>query len=117
MVGIRNPAVKGAYWISRLKGKLVIEGVTSKLLDASLSSLFLSSLISSCTGENAGMSFFFEDADVRRASRWARKSSSAFWLSQLNTLHDSFGAPPVCFYSYDPCGVTDLSGRPDTISL
>ena len=45
MVGIRNPVGKGACWISRLKGELVVEGVASKLLGANLSSLFLSLLI------------------------------------------------------------------------
>ena len=67
-----------AYCISSLKGGLVVEGEVPKLLAASLSSLFLRSLISSCTGENAGMSFFFEDADVHLASRRTRKSSSVF---------------------------------------
>ena len=69
MVGIRNLAGRDACWISRLKGELVVEGVGSELLAASLSSLFLSSLISSCTGENVGTSFFFEDTDVCLASR------------------------------------------------
>ena len=69
MIGIQNPAGRGTYWISKRKGELVVEGVASELLAASLSSLFLSSLISSCIGENASMSFFFEDADVRLASR------------------------------------------------
>ena len=60
---------RGACWISRLKGKLVVEGVASELLAANLSSRFLSSLISSCTGANVGMSFFFDDADVLLASK------------------------------------------------
>ena len=64
MVGIWNPAGKGACWISRLKSELVVEGVASKLLAASLSSLFLSLLISACTRENTGTSFFFKDADI-----------------------------------------------------
>ena len=78
MVGMQNPAGKGAYWILRLEGELVDDGVASELLAASLSSFFLSSLILSCTGENAGTSFFFKDADVRLASRWTRKFSSTF---------------------------------------
>ena len=78
MVGIRNPASRGACWILRLKGELVDEDIASELLAASLSSLFLSSLISSCTRENASTSFFFEDADVCLVSRWTRKSSSVF---------------------------------------
>ena len=60
---------RGAYWISRLKGELVVKGAASELLATNLSSRFLSSLISSCTGENVGMSFFFDDADVLLASR------------------------------------------------
>ena len=59
----------GACWISRLKGELIVEGVAFELLVANLSSCFLSSLISSCMRENAGMSFFFDDADVFLASR------------------------------------------------
>ena len=117
MVGIRNPVGKGACWISRLKGELVVEGVTSKLLAANLSNLFLSSLILSCIRENVGTSFFFDDVDILLASRWARKSSSAFWPSRSNTLHVGFGAPPVCSFSCDPCGATDLGGRPDTVPL
>ena len=69
MVGMRNPTGKDAFWILRLNGELVDEGVASELLVANLLSLFLSSLISSCTGENTSMSFFFEDTDVRLASR------------------------------------------------
>ena len=80
MVGIRNSTGKDACWISRLKGELVVNGVASELLAANLSSIFLSSLISSYTRENVGTSFFFDDADIRLASRWACKSSSAFWL-------------------------------------
>ena len=57
-----------ACWISRLKGELVVEGAASELLVGNLSSRFLSSLISSCMGENVGMSFFFDDTDVLRAS-------------------------------------------------
>ena len=64
MVGIQKLAGRGASWISRLKGELIVEGVASELLDANLSSLFLSSLISSCTGENVGTMFFFYDAKV-----------------------------------------------------
>ena len=60
---------RGACWISRLKGELVVEGVASEFLATSLSSRFLSSLISSCTGENVGMSFFFDDANVLLASK------------------------------------------------
>ena len=60
---------RGACWISRLKGELVVEGATSELLAANLSSRFLSSLISLCTGENVGMSFFFDDVIVLLASR------------------------------------------------
>ena len=72
MVGIRNLMGKDACWISRLKDELVDEGTASELLAANLSSLFLSSLISSCTGENVGTSFFLEDADVHLASKWAQ---------------------------------------------
>ena len=78
MVGMRNPAGKDACCISRLKGELVVDGVVSKLLVANLSSLFLSSLILSCTRENVGTSFFFEDADVRLTSKWTHKSSFVF---------------------------------------
>ena len=97
MVSIRNPVGKGACWISRLKCQLVMEGMASELLVTNLSSLFLSLLISSCIGENVGTLFFFDDADVLIASKWARKSSSAFWPSRSNTLGLSFGAPPVSF--------------------
>ena len=69
MVGIQKLAGRDACWISRLKGELVVEGIVFELLTVSLSSLFLSSLISSCIGENVGMSFFFDDADVLLASR------------------------------------------------
>ena len=69
MVSIQKPVGSDAYWISRLKGKLVVEGVASELLAASLSNHFGSSLISLCMGENVGTLFFFEDADVRLASR------------------------------------------------
>ena len=71
MVSIRNPVGKDTCWISRQKGKLVVKGVASKLLVGNLSSLFLSSLISLYNGEIAGTSFFFEDANVCLASRWA----------------------------------------------
>ena len=54
MVGIRKPMGKGARWISRLKSELVVEGVVSELLAASLSSHFQSSLISSCMGVDVG---------------------------------------------------------------
>ena len=69
MVGIQKPTGRGACWISRLKGELVVEGVASKLLAANLSNLFLSSLSSSCMGENVDMPFFFDDVDVLLASR------------------------------------------------
>ena len=69
MVGIQKPVGRGAHWISRLKGELVVKGVASELLAASLSSHFQSSLISSCMGENMGKLFFFEDADVLLASK------------------------------------------------
>ena len=117
MVGIQNPLGKGTCWISRLKDELVVEGVTSKLLAVSLLSLFLSSLISSCTRENAGRSFFFEDADVRLESRWARKSSSVFRLSWSNTLRDDFSVSLVCSFCCDPCGATYHSGRLNTVPL
>ena len=57
MVSIRKPVDSGACWISKLKGELVVEGVASELLAASLSSRFQRLLISSCIGENVGMSF------------------------------------------------------------
>ena len=117
MVGIGNPVGKGACWISRLKGELVVEGVAFKLLVANLFSLFLSSLISSCTGENVGKSFFFDDANVLLAFRWDRKSSSVFWPSRLNTLRDGFNVPLVRSFSCDPCGTIDIGGRLDTIPL
>ena len=60
---------RGSHWISRLKGELVMEGATSKLLAANLSSHFLSSLISPCMGDNVGTSFFLDDVDVLLASR------------------------------------------------
>ena len=69
MVDMQNPVGKDACWISMLNGELVDEGVVSELLAATLSSLFLSSLISSCIGENSGTSFFFEDADVHLACK------------------------------------------------
>ena len=78
MVGMQNPMGRDACCILRLKGELVVEGVVLELLAASLSSLFLSSLISSCTEKKAGTSFSFEDTDVRLASKWTRKSSSVF---------------------------------------
>ena len=69
MVGIQKPVGSVAYWISRLKGELVVEGAASKLLAASLSNHFRSSLISSCMGENVGTSFFFDDNNIRLVSR------------------------------------------------
>ena len=57
MVDIWKLMGRGAYWISRPKGEWVVEGIASELLGASLSSLFLSSFISSCMGENVGTSF------------------------------------------------------------
>ena len=117
MVGIWKPVGRGACWISRLKGELVVEGVASELLAASLSSRFRSSLISSCMRENMGMSFFLDDADVFLASKWIRKSSSAFCPSQSKTLHADFCRPPVCSFSCDPGGAVDLGGRLDTASL
>ena len=69
MINIRKPVGSGACWISRLKGELVMEGVASELLAASLSNCFQSLLILSCMGENVGTSFFFDDTDVRLASR------------------------------------------------
>ena len=69
MVGIQKLAGRGASWTSRLKGELVVEGVASELLAASLSSLIRSSLISSCMGENFCTSFFFDDVDNVLASR------------------------------------------------
>ena len=69
MASIGKPVGSGACWISRLKGKLVVEGVAFELLAASLSNHFQSSLISSCMEENVGTSFFFDDADVGLASR------------------------------------------------
>ena len=94
-----------------------MESVVSELLATNLSNLFLSSLISSCIGENVGTSFFFDDADVLLASKWACKSSTVLWPSQSNTLHINFGAPPVRSFSCDPCGVVDLGGRLGTILL
>ena len=108
---------KCACWISKLKGKLVVEGAASELLAASLSSRFLSSLISSCTGDNVGMSFFFDDVDVLLASKWTRKSSLAFWPSRSIMLRVGFGPPPVRSFSCDPGGTTDLGERPDTVPL
>ena len=110
-----KPVGRGACWISRLKGELVVEGAAFELLDANLSSRFLSSLILSCPSENVGMSFFFDNADVLLVSRWPCNSSSAFWPSRSNTLHVGFGPPPVHSFSYDPSGATDLGGRPNTI--
>ena len=69
MVGIQKPMGRGVCWISKLKCELVVEGVASELLAASLSNRFRSLLISLCMGENVGMSFFFYDTDVRLASR------------------------------------------------
>ena len=117
MVGIRNPVGKGACWMSRLKGELVVEGVVSMLLAANLFNIFLSSLISSCIRENVGTSFFFDDADVLLASKWTHRSSLAFWPSRSNILRVGFGAPPVCSLSCDPNGVVNLDGRPDTLPL
>ena len=69
MVDIRKLVGSGACWISRLKSELVVEGVASSLLAASLSNRFRSLLISSCVGENVGMLLLFDDTDVRLASR------------------------------------------------
>ena len=69
MVGMQKLMGRDACWISRLKSELVVEGVASELLAASFSSLFLSSLISSCMGENVGMLFFFDNFDVHLAFR------------------------------------------------
>ena len=116
MVGMRKHVGRGARWISRLKDELVMEGVVSELLVASLSSRFQSSLILSCIGVDVGTSFFLDDADVLLASRWMRKSSSAFWPSQSKTLCPGFGPPPVCSFSYDPGGAAGLGGRSNTAS-
>ena len=40
MVGIRKPVGSGAFWIPRLKGELVVEGVAFELLATSLSTAF-----------------------------------------------------------------------------
>ena len=69
MVSIQKPVGNGACWISKLQGELVVEGVASELLAASLSNSFWSLLISSCMGENVGTSFFFDDTNVCLASR------------------------------------------------
>ena len=69
IVGIQKPVGRGVCWISRLKGKLVVEGAASELLAANLFSRFLSSLISLCMGENVGMSFFFDDVNILLASK------------------------------------------------
>ena len=69
MVGIQKPIGKGACWISGLKSELAVEGMASELLAASLSSRFWSSLILSCMGENAGTSFFLDEANVLLASK------------------------------------------------
>ena len=69
MVGIQKLVGSDACWISRLKDDLVVEGVASELLAASLSNYFRSSLISSCMGDNVGTSFFFDDANVCLASK------------------------------------------------
>ena len=117
MVGIRKPIGRGACWISRLTGELVMEGVASELLAGSFSSCFRSSLISSCMGKNAGASFFLDNADVLLASKWIRKSSSTFCLSRSKTLRVGFYPPPVRSFSCDLSGVDDLGGRLDTASL
>ena len=117
MVDIRNPVGKGVCWISRLKGELVEESVASELLATNLSSLFLSSLISSCIGENVGTSFFFDDADVLLASILAHKFSSVFWLIRSNTLCNDFCVLVVRTFFYNLCGATNLGGRFDTIPL
>ena len=117
MVGIQKPINRGAYWISKLKGELVVEGVASELLAASLSSRFRSLLISSCMGENAGTSFFLYDAEVLLASRWISKFSSAFYPSRSKTLRTGFCPPPVRSFSCDLGGVADLGRRPNTASL
>ena len=69
MVSIGKPVGSGACWISKLRGELVVEGVASELLATSLFNRFRSSLILLCMEENVGTSFFFDDADVRLASR------------------------------------------------
>ena len=104
-------------WISKLKGELVVEGVVFKLLAISLPSCFQSSLISSCMGENAGMLFFLDDADVLLASKWMRKSSSVFWPSRSKMLRVGFCPLPVRSFSCDPGGVADLDVRLDIASL
>ena len=117
MVGKQKPMGRGAYWISKLKGELVVEGVAFELLAASLSSCFQSSSISSCMGENTGTSFFLDDANVLLASKWICKSSAAFCLSRSKTLHAGFCPPPVRSFSCYPGDAADLGGRPDTASL
>ena len=94
-----------------------MEGVVSELLAASLSSRFWSSLISSCMGENTGMLFFLDDVDVLLASRWIRKSSSAFRSSRSKTLCTNFFPPPVHSFYCDLGGAANLGERPDTASL
>ena len=108
---------RGACWISRLKGELVVEGVVSELLAASLSSHFQSSLISLCIRENAGASFFLDNTDVLLASKWIRKSSSTFCLSRSKTLRVGFCPPPIRLFYCDLGGAADLGRRPNMASL
>ena len=70
MVGILNPASNDAYWISTLKGEVIVDGAASVFLAASFLSLSLSSVISSFMGEKAGRSsLLLEVVELRLASR------------------------------------------------
>ena len=70
MVRIMNPTSNGAYWISALKGEVVVDGAASKFLAMSFLSLSLSSLISSFKREKARRSsLLLEVAELRLASK------------------------------------------------
>ena len=68
-------------------------------------------------GGECGHAFFLDDVDVLLASRWIRKSSSAFYPSRSKTLHVGFYPPLVPSFSCDPGGAADFDGRPDIASL
>ena len=118
MVGILNPAGNGAYWISALNGKVVVDGEASVFLAASFSSPSLSLLILSFMGKTTGRSsLLLEVTELRLASRWMRISSSLFRPSRSKTLRDGLRASFVGFLSCDFIGALGLVRQPEAVLL
>ena len=71
MAGILIPTGNGTYWISTLRGEVVIDSVALVFLATSFSSISLSSLILSFMGEKTRRSFLsLEVAELCLTSRW-----------------------------------------------